>query len=171
MAADLDFGVGMMTLDTPLGALTIFTTPEGVAATSFDADPDLLADMATSLGAQPRWAIGFSRPACVEVDAYFEGRLREFETPVDLRLVPAGFQRRVLQVTGAIDFGELRTYGDVAEAAGSPRGGRAAGNALNRCPIELFVPCHRVVHVGGSIGGYGSHEERKRWLLRHEGHT
>jgi methylated-DNA-[protein]-cysteine S-methyltransferase len=49
--------------------------------------------------------------------------------------------------------------------AGSPRGGRAAGNALNRCPIELFVPCHRVVHAGGSIGGYGRHTERKRFLI------
>jgi methylated-DNA-[protein]-cysteine S-methyltransferase len=59
----------------------------------------------------------------------------------------------------------------VAAAAGSSRGGRAAGNALSRCPIELFIPCHRVVHVDGSIRGYGRHDERKRWLLRHEGHA
>ena len=38
-----------------------------------------------------------------------------------------------------------------------------------RCPIELFIPCHRVVHAGGTIGGYGRHEDRKRWLRRHEG--
>jgi methylated-DNA-[protein]-cysteine S-methyltransferase len=171
VATDLDTGVGMVTVDTPLGAMTVFTSAEGVAATSFDADPALFADMTETLGAEPQWAIGLSVAASVEVVAYFEGRLRKFATPVDLRLVPPGFQRRVLRVTAAIDFGELRTYGDVAGAAGSPRGGRAAGNALNRCPIELFVPCHRVVHVDGSIGGYGTHEERKRWLLRHEGHS
>ena len=68
-----------------------------------------------------------------------------------------------------IPYGELATYGDMAAAAGSLRGGRAAGNALNRCPVELFVPCHRVVHAGGTIGGYGRYEDRKRWLLRHEG--
>jgi O-6-methylguanine DNA methyltransferase len=67
-----------------------------------------------------------------------------------------------------IPFAELATYGDIAAAAGSPRGGRAAGNALNRCPMELYVPCHRVVHVGGTIGGYGRYVDRKRWLLRHE---
>ena len=49
--------------------------------------------------------------------------------------------------------------------AGSPRGGRAAGTALARCPIELFVPCHRVVHAGGTIGGYGRHTDRKRFLI------
>ena len=71
----------------------------------------------------------------------------------------------------AIPYGELVTYGDVAASAGSLRAGRAAGGALSRCPIELFVPCHRVVHAGGTIGGYGRHEDRKRWLLRHEGRS
>ena len=75
----------------------------------------------------------------------------------------------MLEATIAIPYGELVTYGDVAAAAGSRRAGRAAGGALSHCPIELFVPCHRVVHAGGTIGGYGRHEDRKRWLLRHEG--
>jgi O-6-methylguanine DNA methyltransferase len=88
---------------------------------------------------------------------------------VDLRLVRPGFHRRVLEVTMAIPFGELRTYGDVAGASGSPRGGRAVGGALARCPIELWIPCHRVVHADGHIGGYGRHEDRKRFLVRHEG--
>ena len=170
MATDLGSGVGMAAVDTPLGTLTVFTTGEGVVATSFDSDPGSLAEMAGLLGSEPRWSIGYSGEAAQEVDAYFRGGLEKFLTPIDLRLVPAGFQRRVLQVTSQISFGELWTYGDVAESAGSPRGGRAAGNALNRCPMELFVPCHRVVHVGGTLGGYGAHEERKRWLLSHEGH-
>ncbi len=104
-----------------------------------------------------------------EVDAYFRGTERAFATPVDLSLVPDGFRRRVLKATIAIPYGELVTYGDVAATAGSRRAGRAAGSALSHCPIELFVPCHRVVHAGGTIGGYGRHEDRKRWLLRHEG--
>ena len=91
-----------------------------------------------------------------EVDAYFRGTGRTFTTPVDLVPVPEGFGRRVLETTMTIPFGELVTYGDVAAAAGSLRAGRAAGSALSRCPIELFVPCHRVVHAGGTIGGYGA---------------
>ena len=169
MAADLDTAVGAITVGTPLGDLTVFTTTNGVAATSFDADAGVFAEMAELLGAQPGLETGLSAQAAAEVEAFFAGRLRTFITPFDLALVPPGFQRRVLQVTARIGFGRMRTYGDVAASAGSPRGGRAAGNALNRCPIELFVPCHRVVHSDGSIGGYGRHEERKRWLLKHEG--
>ena len=62
----------------------------------------------------------------------------------------------MLEVVATIPFGELWTYGDVAGMAGSPRAARAAGSALAACPIELFVPCHRVVHAGGTIGGYGT---------------
>ena len=64
-------------------------------------------------------------------------------------------------VSGRVLFGRVDGFRRV-------RAGRAAGNALSHCPIELFVPCHRVVLAGGTIGGYGRHEDRKRWLLRHE---
>ncbi|MGH2679881.1 MAG: MGMT family protein, partial [Actinomycetota bacterium] len=47
--------------------------------------------------------------------------------------------------------------------------GRAAGSALARCPIELFVPCHRVVRAGPSLGSYGGYDERRLFLLRLEG--
>jgi methylated-DNA-[protein]-cysteine S-methyltransferase len=104
-----------------------------------------------------------------EVEAYFRGRLRVFETPVDLTAVGDGFPRRVLELVRTIPYGELWTYGDVAAAAGSPRGGRAAGGALARCPIELFVPCHRVVRADRSLGSYGRHDDRRRFLLELEG--
>ena len=76
----------------------------------------------------------------------------------------------MLRATASIPYGEVMTYGEVAEHAGSPRGARAAGNALNKNPVPIVVPCHRVVPAGGKgIGGYGGHEERKAHLLRLEG--
>ena len=111
---------------------------------------------------------GCSRVARREVEGYLAGRRREFSVPPDLSLVPDGFRRRVLEVVATIPYGELWTYGDVAGMAGSPRAARG-GHSLAGCPIELIVPCHRVVHAGGTLGGYGRHEDRKRWLLRHEG--
>jgi methylated-DNA-[protein]-cysteine S-methyltransferase len=160
------------TADTPIGRLTIVTIELAVVATQFD-EEDAAAELERlerRLGAGIRSAPRELGRVRREVDAYFAGKRRSFVTPVDLRLAGEGFARRVLEVTTRIPFGELWTYGDVAGAAGSQRAGRAAGNALGRCPIELFVPCHRVVHADGGIGGYGRHEERKRWLLRHEGH-
>ena len=160
------------TVSTPLGELTIVVSDPGVVRTTFsddDTEPEL-ERLEAQLG-------GAGRPAHVAGPRADRARGRRvlprdgraFATPVDLSLVPEGFRRRVLEATIAIPYGELVTYGDVAAAAGSRRAGRAAGGALSHCPIELFVPCHRVVHAGGTIGGYGRHEDRKRWLLRHEG--
>ena len=156
---------------TPLGELIVVASPVGVAATAFDddgTDVEIERLEETVGGAIDRRGRGLGAIER-EIDRYFRGTLLSFSTPADLALVPPGFARRVLEETARIPFGELVTYGDVAAAAGVPRGGRAAGNALNRCPIELFVPCHRVVHASGAIRGYGRHEDRKRWLLRHEG--
>ncbi len=163
---------GSTLIPTPLGVMAVVVSDDGVVWTMFsdeDVGPELErleARLGTSIG---RWAARSVTPLRRGVEAYFRGTGRTFETPVDLMLVPSGFGRRVLEATMAIPFGELATYGDVAASAGSLRAGRAAGGVLSRCPIELFVPCHRVVHAGGTIGGYGRHEDRKRWLLRHEG--
>lgn len=168
MAADLR--LRFTTVATPLGELTILVSDDGVVLTAFeDEEPGAEAERAErALDAPVHRASRELAPIAREVRGYFAGTRRSFSTPPDLRLVAAGFPRRALAATARIPFGELRTYGDVAAEAGSPRGGRAAGNALARCPIELFVPCHRVVHAAGSIGGYGRHEDRKRWLIRHE---
>lgn len=159
-------------IPTPLGDMTVVASERGVVWTMFsdeDAGPEL-ERLEERLGSSIRPGAG--RPMTAlrrEVEAYFDGTGRTFATTVDLVLVPGGFGRRVLEATMAIPYGELATYGDVAAVAGSLRAGRAAGGALSRCPIELLVPCHRVVHAGGTIGGYGRHDDRKRWLLRHEG--
>jgi methylated-DNA-[protein]-cysteine S-methyltransferase len=150
---------------TPLGDLTVVASSLGVVATFIGGPEEAAASLERPVRPSPRGLAGIRR----EVVAYFAGRLTVFRTPVDLSLAPRGFSRRVLEETLRIPYGELRTYGDVAEVAGSPRAGRAAGSALARCPIELFVPCHRVVGAARDLGGYGGHEERKRFLLRLEG--
>jgi methylated-DNA-[protein]-cysteine S-methyltransferase len=61
------------------------------------------------------------------------------------------------------------SYAEVAAEAGSPRGSRAAGNALGANPIPIVVPCHRVLRSGGALGGYGGGLERKQFLLELEG--
>lgn len=187
-------GLAHGTVLTPIGELTIVCTADGVLATSFadgpeGTDPDDLLEglldgerILASEGGPPRAAGDIdprgtalevthrvARAAAREAEAYFAGRSDRITVPPDLTLVADGFPRRVLEVVATIPYGELWTYGDVAGLAGSPRAARAAGSALAACPIELFVPCHRVVHASGTLGGYGRHEHRKRWLLRHEG--
>ena len=103
-----------------------------------------------------------------ELDEYFSRRRHQFDLPIDWALT-RGFGRRVLRATARIPYGEVSSYRQVAAAAGSPRGSRAAGNALGVNPMPIVVPCHRVLHSGGGLGGYTGGVERKRLLLDVEG--
>ena len=129
--------------DTPLGPMTVVMGTGGVVATFATDDPSEPEAFARSLGVELAGAADGSSRVGRELDAYFAGRLRRFSTPVDLRSAGNGFSRRVLEGARSVPYGELRTYGDLAAAAGSPRAARAAGGALARCRIELFAPSSR----------------------------
>jgi methylated-DNA-[protein]-cysteine S-methyltransferase len=152
------------TIETALGPFTIFSGDEGVVRTHFGEDGPGHGAELDAVDDRRRTA-----PIRREVEAYFRGTLRAFETPADLSDLGEGFVRRALETVRTIPYGQMWTYGDVAAAAGAARGGRAAGNALAGCPIELFVPCHRVVRAGPRLGSYGRHDDRRRFLLRLEG--
>lgn len=160
-------GLRYATAATPVGEMTIVRSDDGIVATT--GGPGELEAIERAYGGPARSSARALAEAMRELDAYFAGRVKRFATPVDLALVKGGFSRRVLEETMRIPYGELRTYGDVADAAGVRRAGRAAGGALSRSPIEIFVPCHRVVPVGRGLGGYGAHADRKAFLVRLEG--
>ena len=80
-----------------------------------------------------------------------------------------GFANAVLRATARIPFGGISTYREIAAEAGSPNAYRAAGNALGSNPVPIVVPCHRVLHAGGGLGGYTGGLDRKRYLLALEG--
>jgi methylated-DNA-[protein]-cysteine S-methyltransferase len=98
---------------------------------------------------------------------YFAGRRRDFDLP----LAPQGtpFSQSVWAALLKIPYGETRSYGDIARAAGSPKAFRAVGMANNRNPIAIVIPCHRVIGSDGTLVGYGSGLDKKRWLLALEG--
>src|ERR1700722_2764871 len=105
--------------------------------------------------------------ATTQLEEYFAGARQYFE--LELGDVDAtDFQRDVWRALVAIPYGEVRSYGEVAESVGRPRASRAVGNAnhVNRYPV--IIPCHRVVAASG-LGGYGGGEEVKRYLLAIEG--
>jgi methylated-DNA-[protein]-cysteine S-methyltransferase len=68
-----------------------------------------------------------------------------------------------------VPFGSVTTYREVAGRAGNDRAYRAAGNSLGSNPIPIVVPCHRVLHSDGGLGGYTGGVSRKEFLLRLEG--
>jgi methylated-DNA-[protein]-cysteine S-methyltransferase len=162
--------VAYATADSPLGPLLLASTELGLVRVAYldFADRDVvlqsLADrVSPRMLEAPRRLDGPRR----ELDDYFAGRLREFDLPLDRRLM-SDFMRRVLSATATIPFGSVSTYGAVAREAGSPRGSRAAGNALGSNPMPIVIPCHRVLHADGGIGGYTGGLDRKRTLLELE---
>lgn len=107
--------------------------------------------------------------AADQLAAYFAGGLKEFT--LELRLEGTPFQRRVWERLRRIPYGETRSYGELADALGSPRASRAVGLANGRNPIGIIVPCHRVVGANGGLTGYGGGLDRKKRLLDFESGT
>lgn len=105
--------------------------------------------------------------AARELRAYFCGELRAFETP--LALSGTAFEARVWEQTIKIPYGETRAYSELAAALGNPKASRAAGGALGRNRLMIFVPCHRVLGADGKLRGYAGGLDMKRALIRLEG--
>jgi methylated-DNA-[protein]-cysteine S-methyltransferase len=162
--------IGYATFDSPFGELLLATSEQGLLRLAFpeeDADSvleRLAARVSPRIVEAPAQLDRIRR----ELDEYFEGRRREFELPLDWTLV-GPFGRRVLGATARIPYGRVLTYTEVAAEAGSPRGSRAAGNALGSNPIPIVVPCHRVLRGSGALGGYAGGLPRKQFLLELEG--
>jgi methylated-DNA-[protein]-cysteine S-methyltransferase len=157
-------------VDSPFGPLLAATTKRGLVKLAFpEEDVDgVLERLARHVSPRIVAADAQLDPVRRELDEYFGGRRRGFALPLDWTLV-GPFGRRVLGVTAEIPYGGVLSYAEVAAEAGSPRGSRAAGNALGSNPIPIVVPCHRVLRSGGALGGYGGGLDRKRYLLKLEG--
>ena len=153
--------------DSPLGELLVASTPRGLVRISYldpgDDGERVLEEMSEKLS--PRVLRAPLDGPRRELDEFFTGARRGFDLPLDMSLVAPGFQRRVLSATARIPFGDARSYKQIATAAGSPNAFRAAGTALGHNPLPIVIPCHRVRHAGGGIGGYTGGLERKKMLL------
>jgi AraC family transcriptional regulator, regulatory protein of adaptative response / methylated-DNA-[protein]-cysteine methyltransferase len=162
--------VHLSRVTTPLGPMLLGATDEGVCLLEFT-DRRALETQLREVARRLDCAFlpgpnEFSRALEAELDAYFEGELRAFETP--LVTVGTDFQREAWEALRRIPYGETRSYGEQARMMGSPRAVRAVGRANGENRIAVVIPCHRVVGADGSLTGYGGGLWRKRWLLHHE---
>jgi methylated-DNA-[protein]-cysteine S-methyltransferase len=155
--------------ETPVGTLLVAATDRGLCRVSFDPQPEREAAwLAQAFGVRVLRAAKPVEAVRRQLDEYFEGKRTHFELPVDLR-PSAPFSREVLQRLARVPYGEVTTYGALARAAHRPQAARAVGTVMNRNPIPIVLPCHRVVGANGSLVGYGGGLDRKRQLLTLEG--
>ena len=105
--------------------------------------------------------------ACRQLQEYFALERQEFQLP--LTMSGTLFQKSAWEAMLTIPYGQTISYAEEARRAGHPAALRAIGNANGRNPLAIIVPCHRVIASNGTIGGYSSGLDRKRFLLRLEG--
>jgi methylated-DNA-[protein]-cysteine S-methyltransferase len=156
--------------DSPFGPLLLAATPKGLVKLSLPGhDPEqALEDLAARISPRVLEAPARLDDARRELDLYFEGKLIEFDLPLDWQL-SRDFRRRALRAIDRIPYGKTRSYTEIARSAGNERAVRAAGTACGANPIPIVVPCHRVLRTGGALGGYGGGLPMKEALLELEG--
>ncbi|MEA2646457.1 MAG: methylated-DNA-[protein]-cysteine S-methyltransferase [Chloroflexota bacterium] len=162
--------IAYASIDSPLGTLLAMATRRGLVRLAYPANDfdTVLEDMAARVSPRIMEAPARLDGARRELDEYFHGRRTRFDLPLDWSLIH-GFGVAVLKQTSRIPYGSVATYREVAIRAGSPLAARAAGNALGANPIPIVIPCHRVLHSGGGLGGYTGGLDKKELLLRLEG--
>ncbi len=157
----------------------IFDTLFGPAAISFSINPFRLhelklprpaiekslatGDMEPSAGSHP-----LLKEAVALVKKYFQGQ--KIDSPwhlLDMGRFSTMQQRVYLQVAG-IPYGQVSTYGQVAQKAGCPGAARFVGNCMAKNPYPVFIPCHRVIRSDGKLGGFGGGIRLKRRMLELE---
>ena len=143
---------------SPVGVWSVVGSDEGVTHIHLPQD-----EMTASKGTAPKPVAD----AVEQLREYFAGTRRSFK----VKLAPSratDFQSDVWEALRRIPYGQVRTYGEVADAVRRPRAHRAVGNANHANPWPIVVPCHRVVSTEG-LGGYGGGDQVKRYLLDLEG--
>jgi methylated-DNA-[protein]-cysteine S-methyltransferase len=155
--------------ETPLGTLLLAGTERGLCRIVYDAEPEQeLELLARAFGLRVLRSPVRVDAARRQLDEYFERQRQGFDLSLDLRLL-ADFNRRVLDELARVPYGEVVTYGELATRAARPRAARAVGTVMNRNPLPIVLPCHRVIGANGKLVGYGGGLERKEALLRLEG--
>jgi methylated-DNA-[protein]-cysteine S-methyltransferase len=168
-AAEGQLDVAYDFAETPVGTVLVAASDRGLCRISYDPDPERVVEaLARGFGVRvlrsPRPVDDVRR----QLDEYFDEKRTRFDVDVDLR-TSAEFSRQVLERLAAVPHGQVTTYGALAKAVGRPRAARAVGTVMNRNPIPIVLPCHRVVGSNGSLVGYAGGLERKRLLLSLEG--
>ena len=156
------------TVPSPLGPILLAAGPDGLRGAWFNEQAH---GPAVSLVAQ--WRSQPAHPvllaAANQLNDYFLGERQSFDLPLDLT-AGTPFQIAAWTTLLQIAWGNTISYGELAQRMGNPAAVRAAGTAIGRNPLSIFVPCHRVIGTNGSLTGYAGGLHRKQALLRLEQH-
>lgn len=150
-------GQGMMVIDSKIGNIYVVSSDNKIVSISFS-NPLVPLKESTTLH------------SCVnQIQAFLSGALTNFNLPI--KTEGTDFQKKVWEELLKIPFGELTTYSKIANKLCLKNGSRTVGNAISKNPLPILIPCHRVVGKSGNLTGYLGGIDKKRFLLKLEGHA
>jgi methylated-DNA-[protein]-cysteine S-methyltransferase len=150
-------------IDSPVGKIKLVASDQGLSAILWEKDDPKRVPIRESIEKK-------NHPILLETEnqlgEYFSGQRKTFSIPLDF--VGTDFQKNVWQALLTIPYGEIRTYGQLAEQIGNPKSVRAVGAANGKNPIAILAPCHRVIGASGSLTGFAGGLANKAFLLNLE---
>lgn len=158
-------------MESPIGNIIILVTENGVAKIHFG-------EVDESLPLLKAWSKKVFltneleqnpiklQPVKEQLQHYFNGTLKQFDLDIDMKGTP--FQQKVWNELLNVSYGETKSYKDIAIGINAPKAVRAVGNAVNRNPLPIIVPCHRVIGSNGELVGYNGGLKKKQTLLQIE---
>lgn len=151
---------------SPFGKIIVASTNKGICYMAFEEDENKAFTHLKS-----KFPVATYHPF---QDAMQENALLIFQqknnkiSPITLHLKGSHFQLKVWDALLNIPFGRLTTYGNIAAKMGSVKSARAVGTAIGSNPVAYLIPCHRVIHSTGAMGGYRWHTIRKAMIIAWE---
>ncbi|KGP71248.1 methylated-DNA--[protein]-cysteine S-methyltransferase [Pontibacillus yanchengensis] len=158
-------------MDSPLGPLTLISTEKGLCRIDFgsvrDTEPKLTS-WSRKYFLKSEWIRNEQKHQVIkqQLNEYFSENRKTFDVPLDLYGTP--FQQTVWKALADIPYGETRSYKDISLAIQAPKAIRAVGGAINKNPLSIVFPCHRVIGSNGALVGYAGGLDKKEHLLQHE---
>jgi methylated-DNA-[protein]-cysteine S-methyltransferase len=151
-------------MDSPVGQLKLVATKQGLAAILWEGEDFARVKLAAPVPDDNHPILLATERQLRE---YFRKKRTDFEVPLDF--AGTDFQKKVWAALLTIPFGKTKTYGELARQLGDPKMVRAVGGALNKNPVSIIVPCHRVIGASGKLVGFAGGLGNKTRLLQLEG--
>lgn len=158
-------------MDSPIGPLTLFATEAGLCNIEFGTFTDT--HLAMEKWAKKVMLVGEFvqdrerlEQVTTQLSEYFAGNRTTFDMPLDLH--GTSFQQKVWEELLKVSYGETKAYKDIAQGIAAPKAVRAVGGAVNRNPLPIIVPCHRIIGSNGALVGYNGGLDKKVKLLEIE---
>ncbi|SHI22461.1 methylated-DNA--[protein]-cysteine S-methyltransferase [Clostridium intestinale] len=139
-------------LESPMGLIKITASESALVSLSLITQADIIAtpNIITDL-------------CKTQFNEYFMNQRREFTLPLEFN--GTKFQKSVWNELLKIPYGKTTSYKDVAVSLGNPNASRAVGGAVNKNPLFIVVPCHRVIGSNGALVGFALGIDKKTYLL------